>query len=154
MAKVKININDINQHVGREIGLSRWWKITQSRVNKFAEATGDFQWLHVDEERARTDLPSAQTIVHNFLLLSLVPQLFDEVVEITGLKYGQNRGVDKVRFLSSLATGSEIRLTLKLLKLEYVDQRGTIATFQGVMEAKGTDKTIMTTEIILLLVPA
>jgi len=154
MAKTKIDIKDINQYVGREVGVSDWWKITQSRVTKFAEATGDFQWIHVDEERARTELPTAQTLVHNFLLLSLIPQLFDQTVEITGLSFGQNKGVDKACFLQSLPTGSEVRLHLRLDKLEYIDQRGATATFQGVMAAKDMEKPVMTVEIILLLVPA
>jgi acyl dehydratase len=154
MAKIRINIKDIKQYIGRQLGVSRWVEITQSRVNKFAEATGDFQWIHVDQEQARTELPSGQTIAHNFLLLSLVPQLFDQIVEFTGLRYGQNRGAENVKFLDPLPTGSRVRILLKLSKLEYLDQRGQTATFHIVMEREGSDKPVLTLDLQLLFVVA
>ncbi len=154
MAKVSINIKDIKHYIGRNIGASRWAEITQSRVNKFAEATGDFQWVHVDQEQARTDLPSGQTIVHNFLLLSLVPQLFDQIVEFTGLRYGQNTGAENLHFMEPLPTGSRVRLQVKLLKLENSDHNSQTATFHIIMEREGSDNPILTLDQQLLLVAA
>ena len=154
MAKVSINIKDIKRFIGRDLGTSKWVEITQSRVNKFAEATGDFQWIHVDQEQARTELPSGQTIAHNFLLLSLVPMLFDQIVAFTGLRYGQNKGAENLRFLEPLPTGSRVRLQLKLAKLEYLDQKGQTATFHIVMEREGSDKPVLTMDQQVLFVVA
>lgn len=151
---VTIDIKDIQQYIGREIGISRWVEITQSRVSKFAEATGNFQWVHVDAERARTELPSGQTIIHNFLLLSLIPQFFDQIVSFSGLEYGLNRGAEKIRFIKPLATGSKIRIRLKLSKLEYHDQKGQTATFHIVMEEEGSDAPVLIMDLQLRFVAA
>lgn len=152
MAKNRIDIKDITNHIGHQLGASRWVEITQSRVNKFAEATGDFQWIHVDQEQARTELPSGCTVAHNFLLLSLVPQLFDQIVEFTGLSYGRNKGVDNMCFLDPLPTGSRVRIQIKLAKLEYLDQKSQMATFNIVMEREGSDKPVLTLDQQLLFV--
>lgn len=152
MAKTRIDIKDITHHIGHQLGTSRWVEITQSRVNKFAEATGNFQWIHVDEEQARSELPAGRTIAHNFLLLSLVPHLFDQIVEFTGLSYGQNKGVDNMCFLEPLPTGSRVRIHIKLAKLEYLDQKSQSATFNIVMEKEGSDSPIMTLDQQLLFV--
>lgn len=154
MAQVKIDIKDIKRHIGRQIGASKWVEITQSRVNKFAEATGDFQWIHVDQEQARTELPSGLTIAHNFLLMSLIPQLFDQIVEFTGLRYGQNRGAENMCFLTPLPTGSRVRIQVKLSKLEYLDQKGQTATFHIVMERQDSEKPVLTMDLQLLFVAA
>ena len=152
MAKVRIDINDIRHYITQEIGVSRWVRITQNRVNKFAEATGDFQWLHVDEEQARTDLPAGRTIVHNFLLLSLVPQMFDQTVVFSGLAYGLNKGAEDIDFLQPLFTDSEVRIRITLSKLEYSGQEGQIGHFQIIMERKGGKKAVLTMGLRLLLV--
>ncbi|PCI48697.1 MAG: dehydratase [Alphaproteobacteria bacterium] len=154
MAKVRIHIKDIKHYTGRRIGTSKWVEITQSRVNKFAEATGDFQWIHMDQERAGTELPSGRTIVHNFLLLSLVPQLFDQIVTFSGLCYGQNRGAENMRFLRPLPTGSRVRIQVTLSKLENSDQKGQTATFQIVMEKEDSDKPVLTLDLLLYFVAA
>lgn len=155
MSKIKIDIADLKDHIGREVGLSGWQVISQSRVNKFAEATGDFQWIHVDAERARTDLASARTIIHNFLLLSLIPQAFDQVIEIGGLRYGKNRGARNIHFLRPLSTGSAVRIRLRLEKLDDREAGGVIATFHILMEAReDPPRPVMHTDILLQLVPA
>lgn len=154
MAKIIIDIADIKKYIGQEIGASRWVEIPQSRVNKFAEATGAFQWIHMDEERAKEELPAGKTIIQNYLLVSLIPQLFDEIAEFSGLKYGLNRGANNIQFLEPLPTGSKIRIRLKLSKLQYVDQRGLTATFPIIMERDGGDKPILAMELQLLLVAA
>jgi len=156
---IKIDITDIQQHIGQAIGLSKWLDINQSRVNKFAESTGDFQWVHVDEERAKTDLPTGRTIVHNFLLLSLIPQLFDQIVTITGLKYGMNLGAENIKFYRPLTTGSKIRARLELLKLDHKNQthkkqNGQIATFRITLEENGNDRPVLNMDLQLLFVAA
>ncbi|WP_339861630.1 MaoC family dehydratase [Paremcibacter congregatus] len=152
MAHMKIAIKDIKRYIGREIGVSDWIDISQERVNLFAEATGDFQWVHVDEKRARTELSDGKTIAHNFLLLSMIPQLFDQVVSITGLRYGLNKGGERVRFIKPVSTGSRIRARIGLNKLEYVDQTGMTATFHILMELDGGEKPVLSMDLQLLLV--
>ncbi|MCF6215105.1 MAG: MaoC family dehydratase N-terminal domain-containing protein [Emcibacter sp.] len=148
----RIDIKDIQQYIGSNIGTSKWVEITQSRVNRFAEATGNFQWIHVDEERARTEMPAGLTIIHNYLLLSLIPQLFDQLVTITGLEYGKNQGAENVQFLRSLNTGSKIRIQLKLSKVEYRDSKGPTANFYITMEEQGSDKAVLTMDLQVLFV--
>jgi len=150
----RIDIKDIQHYIGRNIGTSKWMEITQSRVNKFAEATGDFQWIHVDEERARTEMRDGHTITHNFLLLSLIPQFFDQIVTITGLAYGKNQGAENINFLRPLATGSKIRIQLTLSKLEHCPSKGWAATFHIIMEEQASDKVVLTMDLQLLLVAA
>ncbi len=152
MAGVTINIKDIKDYIGREIGTSKWVEITQSRVTKFAEATGDFQWVHVDAEQARTELATGRTIVHNYFLLSLMPKFFDQVVTFTGLEYGLNRGAENIRFLKPLPTGSKVRIRLKLSGLQEAANGGWLANFHILMESE--DGPILKMALILLLVAA
>lgn len=152
MADVKIDIKDIKHYIGQDIGLSKWVEITQSRVNKFAEATGDFQWIHVDAEQAKADLSSGRTIAHNFLLLSLVPKFFDQTVAFTGIRYGQNKGAENIQFLNPLPTGSRVRTRLKLSGLKDLGQGAQTATFHIVMEREGSDEPVLKMDLILLFV--
>ena len=152
MAKVTIPISTLNQYVGRPLGTSRWLEITQSRVTKFAEATGDFNWVHVDQERAGSELSSGKTVVQNFLLLSLIPQLFDETVAFAGLRYGQNKGAEDINFLAPLATGSRVRLRVSLAKIEQGDHGGQLATFPLTMEKDGSHSPVLSLNLRLLLV--
>jgi acyl dehydratase len=94
---------------GRELGPSDWIEITQQRVNTFADATDDHQWIHVDAERAAKESPFGGPIAHGYLTLSLLPMLVPQIVEITGFRMGVNYGVDKVRFPSPVPVGSRVR---------------------------------------------
>lgn len=155
MAPVKIDIGDIEQFVGREIGTSDWMEVSQSRVNKFAEATGDFQWIHVDVERANRELPQKTTIIHGYLTLSLVPQFFDQIVEVTGLRYGLNYGTNKLRFLSPVPTGSQLRMKLTLSKIEQRLSGDSLLTFDIVMEVREQNhgKPVMVLEMLAIVAP-
>ena len=86
--------NDLKQHVGREVGASAWVTVDQEMIDKFADATGDHQWIHVDVERCKTEMPGGKTIAHGYLTLSLLPQMSAQVLEIRhrsrGLNYGSN----------------------------------------------------------------
>src|SRR3982750_388637 len=94
--------------VGQELGTSDWHEVTQDAVNQFAEATGDFQWIHVDVERAKAESPFGGPIAHGYLTLSLLPALMPEVVRTTGFSMGVNYGTNKVRFMSPVPVGSNI----------------------------------------------
>ena len=103
--------------VGREIGVSDWLVIDQARINLFAEATGDRQWIHVDPERAKKEMPGGKTIAHGYLTLSLIPVLIQDLLKIEGLTRGINYGSDKVRFTNMVPEGSRVRARQKMLSV-------------------------------------
>ena len=109
-------LNDLPALVGEEVGVSDWLDITQSRVNTFAEATGDFQWIHVDVERARREMGG--TIAHGYLTLSLIPVLAKSLMQVEGLARSLNYGSDKVRFIAPVRVGKRIRMRTKVLATE------------------------------------
>lgn len=100
---------DLESLAGREIGLSDWVDITQERIDRFAEATEDHQWIHVDPERAARELPTGTTIAHGFLTLSLIPMLAGQILRIEGVTRAINYGCNKVRFTNMVPTGSRVR---------------------------------------------
>ena len=103
------SIEDAKALEGKEVGLSGWILIDQEKVNQFAEATGDFQWIHVDTERARRELPGGKTIAHGYLTLSLIPALTGDFVRVENLARALNFGCNKVRFYSMVPVGSRVR---------------------------------------------
>jgi len=107
-------IDELRSLVGEHLGYSEWLEITQERVNQFAEATGDFQWIHVDVERA-TAGPFGAPIAHGYLTLSLGPMLGHQVWDVAGVAMGVNYGIDKLRFPAPVPVGSRLRLGVKLL---------------------------------------
>jgi acyl dehydratase len=102
---------------GSEIGVSDWLTIDQARIDLFAEATGDRQWIHVDPARAKTELPGGRTIAHGYLTLSLIPALIQGLLRIEGLTRGINYGADKIRFTNMVPEGSRVRARQKLLRV-------------------------------------
>lgn len=103
---------------GQEIGVSDWVEITQERINAFADATGDHQWIHVDVERAKTQMPGGKTIAHGYLTLSLIPWLTGGMLRVDGVTRGINYGSNKVRFTNMVPVGSKVRARQKLLGAE------------------------------------
>ncbi|WP_417316631.1 MaoC family dehydratase [Emcibacter sp.] len=154
MSPLTISANEIDNYLGHEIGTSDWLEISQDRINGFAEATGDFQWIHVDVERAKKEMPGGKTIAHGYLVLSLVPQLFDSLISITGLRYGLNYGLNKVRFTSPVPVESRVRATMKLLETDHRRDNTILATFSVVMNRDGQERPVMLAEMLVLLAPA
>ena len=111
-----VEFNDVGSLVGQEVGVSDWVQITQERVNQFAEATGDHQWIHVDVERATKEMGGP--IAHGYLTLSLIPFLSAGMLNIKGVVRGINYGSDKVRFTNMVRVGKRVRLRQKLLAAE------------------------------------
>ena len=103
---------------GRQLGISDWLTIDQERINAVADATLDHQWIHVDADRAKVESPYKSTIAHGYLTLSLLPYLWQQIVEVNNLKMMVNYGMDKMRFGQPVLTGSRIRLAAKLAKIE------------------------------------
>ena len=103
---------------GKQLGVSDWLTVDQSRVNAFADATLDHQWIHVDVERAKTDSPYQSTIAHGYLTLSLLPYMWNQIVGVNNLKMMVNYGMDKMRFGQPVLTGNRIRLVANLATIE------------------------------------
>ena len=130
---------------GQELGVSSWVDITQERVNQFAEATGDHQWIHVDVERAKAESPFGGPIAHGYLTLSLIIPMYSEVLTVTDAKMGVNYGLNKVRFPAPVPVGSKVRLTATLKDVEEV-AGGVQITVAGVIEAEGGSKPVCIAE--------
>jgi len=113
-----VKFDEIKNLVGQETGVSDWYEITQDKVNMFADATGDHQWIHVDVERAKKELPTGGTIAHGYLTLSLIPMLSSQIMRIDGVSRGINYGCNKVRFTNMVPVGSRVRGRQKLLSAE------------------------------------
>jgi len=138
MSTVIDGVEGIRSAVGRHLGWSPWVEITQERIDLFAEATGDHQWIHVDPERAAAG-PFGTTIAHGYLTLSLVNQLLPQVVEVSGVSMGINYGADRVRFPSPVPVGTRLRAGVELTAVQ--DVPGGIQTTMVVtMEMEGSDK--------------
>lgn len=101
-------------HLGEEIGTSEWLSVDQDRINQFADATLDHQWIHVDVERAKTESPYKSTIVHGYLTLSLLPYFWNQIIKVNNLKMLVNYGMDKMRFGQAVPVGSRLRMVTKL----------------------------------------
>jgi len=138
-------LDEILALAGKDLGHSDWLEITQERVNQFAEATGDHQWIHVDVERAKAG-PFKGTIAHGYLTLSLVIPLFHQLLEITGVSMGVNYGLEKVRFPSPVPVGSKIRLAGKVESVEPVAGNGAqmVVTFTVEIEGGGKPACVAT----------
>lgn len=118
MKTVINSYDEFVSYLGKPLGTSEWLEVDQDRINAFADATLDHQWIHVDVERAKAESPYKSTIAHGYLTLALLPHLWDEIVEVNNLKMMVNYGMDKMRFGQPVITGSRIRMTAKLANLE------------------------------------
>jgi acyl dehydratase len=136
---IDVDVRTIGNRVGEEFAVSDWLEVTQARIDQFAEATGDHQWIHVDPIRAAAELPSKSTIAHGFLTLSLLSTLIRESIRFTGLRMAINYGLNRVRFVSPVPSGSRIRAIITLQTLDAVTG-GFQATWQVTVEREGGDK--------------
>ncbi len=140
---------DLSAHVGQTMGTSDWVLIDQAMINKFADATGDHQWIHVDVERARKEMPGGKTIAHGFLTLSLLPMLMDSCYRIEKRSRGINYGSNKVRFTNMVPVGSRVRLQLSLKAVEPIE--GGVRTYcDATVEIEGQAKPALVAETIML----
>src|SRR5580692_7192825 len=137
---------------GQEIGVSDWVLIDQDRINKFADATGDHQWIHIDVERAKTEMPGGKTIAHGYLTLSLIPMLGAQIMRITGVSRGINYGSNKVRFTNMVQVGSRVRARQKLIAVEPKGP-GLQLTNEITIEIEGQDRPACIAETISLVYP-
>ena len=143
---------ELEQHAGQEMGHSEWVTIDQDRVNKFADATGDHQWIHLDVERAKRELPTKGTIAHGYLTVSLIPWLGAQIMRVDGATRGINYGSNKVRFTSMVPVGSKVRAKLKLLGVE-AKGPGKQLTSEYTIEIEGQDRPACVAETIGIVYP-
>ena len=141
----------LEQAVGTHLGYSDWHAITQERIDQFAEATGDAQWIHTDPVRAATG-PFGTTIAHGYLSLSLIPMMMGEIYRIDGLSMGVNYGTGRVRFPAVVPVGSLLRAGAELVAFERRSS-GVQVTVLVTVEREGGDKPVCIAEVLALLVP-
>ncbi|HZU80522.1 MAG TPA: MaoC family dehydratase [Acidimicrobiales bacterium] len=139
-------IEAFHKLVGTHIGYSEWLLIDQERVNLFADATGDHQWIHVDPERAKEG-PFGGAIAHGYLTLSLAPVLLQQVLKVEGMKFGVNYGCNKVRFPSPVMVGSKLRQGVKVMSVEDVTG-GVQVTYEMTLETEGASKPNCVAEVV------
>ena len=142
------HFTELESQVGQELGVSEWIEIDQDRINKFAECTGDLQWIHVDPERAAAG-PFGTTIAHGFLTLSLLPALNAKAYQINGGRMGINYGLEKVRFPSPVPANSRVRGTFVLKEYKKLADGGVQLTVQGTIEREGGDKPVCVAESVV-----
>ncbi len=147
MREIK-TLEELKSLIGQEIAVSGWIEISQERVNTFAEATGDHQWVHVDVERAKRESPFGGPIAHGFLTLSLLPKLMENAIKMTDVKMGLNYGLNKVRFPAPVLVGSKLRGRFKLLEVEDITG-GAQVIFEVIIEREGSDKPVCVAESIM-----
>jgi len=135
---------------GKPLAPSDWQVIDQARINQFAEATGDFQWIHVDVERAARELPGGKTIAHGFLTLSLTAGCLAKAINLPGLKSSMNYGLNKVRFLAPVAEGSRVRCHFVLAGYEST-AKGYLTVWHASVEVEGQEKAACVAEALALL---
>ena len=140
---------DMKAYIGKELGHSGWLTIDQPMIDMFADATGDHQWIHVDVERARRDMPGGKTIAHGFLTLSLVAGLAHRIYEIRQRSRGINYGSNRVRFTAPVQVGSRVRLRQTLKSVEDIDG-GVRMTFDSTMEVEGSPRPALVAETLSL----
>ena len=143
------NVEEMKKCVGQEIGVSDWFAIDQDRINDFADATGDHQWIHIDPERTNSEL-GMPTIAHGFLTLSLVPMLTSKISSIKSVTRGINYGTNKVRFTNMVPVNSNVRAKTKLLEAQ-PKAGGTQLISEVSIEIEGQDRPAMIAETVSIV---
>jgi acyl dehydratase len=139
------SLRELEGREGQEIGVSPWLEVSQERIDTFARAIDDFQWIHVDPARAKAS-PFGGTIAHGFLTLSLLSHLAERTFSFADRRMGINYGLNRVRFTAPLKSGTRVRARFTLNKLEKLDGNGMQVTWNAVVEAEGSDKPVLVAE--------
>ena len=145
MAKTAVSLRALESRVGDEVGISPWVEMPQERIDLFAKATEDFQWIHVDPARAKSS-PYGGTIAHGFLTLSMLPKLSESTFEFADRKMGVNYGLNKVCFTAPVPSGSRVRARFTLGKYEKLDGNGVQLTWNTLVELEGSAKPALVAE--------
>jgi acyl dehydratase len=137
---------NLKERVGQELAVGDWVTVDQATIDKFADATGDHQWIHIDKERAAKG-PFGTTIAHGFLTLSLLPRLAESALKVDDVRMGVNYGLNRVRFPAPVPSGGRIRARMKLLSYEPIDG-GAQLVMEVTMEREGGDKPVCVAETV------
>lgn len=140
-------LGDLRSMVGEELAVSNWFMVEQPRINQFADATGDHQWIHIDPDRAASG-PFGATIAHGFLTLSMLPLFIQDALRFEDVRMSVNYGLNRVRFTSPVPVGSELRARFRLVAIEGVAGGGMQVTMEATIERKGFDKPVCVAETI------
>ena len=145
--------HEIEKHLNTPLTPSDWYEVTQEKINIFAEATGDFQWIHVDVERAKKEMPEGKTIAHGYYMLSLIPLLSSQTAKINNSSRTLNYGSDKVRYINPVKVDSLVRLNRKIIKVNLMENGGYRMINLYEMEIKNAKKPAYIAETISLVFP-
>jgi len=153
MARENLTLANIQSFAGRELGVSEWQTLDQGRIDRFAECTGDHQWIHVDPERARRESPFGTTIAHGYLTLSLLARSTFEIVAMPlGLSQALNYGLDRVRFLAPVKAGSRVRNRIKLISAEDKGNQRMLLTTENQVEIEGEQKPALIAQALVMVI--
>jgi len=145
------SLDALAEAAGETLGTSDWITVTQGAIDKFAEATGDHQWIHVDRERAKSS-PFGTTIAHGYLTLALAPRLMDQIYKVDNIRLRINYGLNKVRFTEPVKSGARVRMTLKLLSVDRTP-KGARVTTEVRFVVEGVGRPACIAELVAVLVP-
>jgi acyl dehydratase len=146
--RVFAGFDEVKAAVGSEVGVSDWVEVGQDRIDQFAAATGDDQWIHVDVARARRELPYGNTIAHGLLTLSLVPLFFRSVLRIDGLKNSLNYGSNRIRYLAPVPAGSRLRGRISIAEAKDAPPAGLRVKYSTTVEIDGGERPACIAETI------
>ena len=149
---IDIDVRTLHERIGQEIAVSDWLEVSQARINQFADATGDHQWIHVDPTRAVAESPFKSTIAHGFLTLSLLSPLIRDSITFTGLRMAINYGLNRVRFVSPVLAGTKIRARITPTAVDAVSG-GFQVTWQVTVEREGSEKPACVAEWLVRYYP-
>ena len=147
------NPSEIQNYIDKPLTPSDWYHVTQEKINKFADATSDHQWIHVDEERAKKEMPDGKTIAHGYYMVSLLPKLAAQNAEIKNTSRTLNYGSDKVRFINMVKVGSYVRLNRTIVSCEEMKNGGFRVVNKCELEIKDESKPAFVAETISLHFP-
>ena len=142
------DFDELKAAVGTEVGVSEWIEITQDRINKFADATGDEQWIHIDVERAARESPGGKTIAHGLLSLSLIPMIIREIIGLKVVKNTLNYGANRIRYLTPVPAGSRLRGRVAVTAAEDVPPNALRVTYNVTIEIEGGKRPVCVAEVI------
>ena len=145
--------SEIKEYIDKPLTPSNWYDVTQEKINDFANATSDHQWIHIDVERAKKEMPEGKTIAHGYFMVSLLPKLAAQNAEIKNSSRTLNYGSDKVRFINMVKVGSQVRLNRTIISCEKMNNGGFRVVNKCELEIKDEDKPAFIAETISLVFP-
>ena len=145
--------SEIKEYIDKPLTPSNWYDVTQEKINDFASATSDHQWIHIDVERAKKEMPEGKTIAHGYFMVSLLPKLAAQNAEIKNSSRTLNYGSDKVRFINMVKVGSQVRLNRTIISCEKMKNGGFRVVNKCQLEIKDEDKPAFIAETISLVFP-